>query len=103
MRTRTRIQLHYYNQQLAAKSFLGSMLTTATLVSEVRDVALLEDYQLSKLHNQTNEIHTRAVPNPIPTGCLTGGVKYSPAPSGRPAHRRLSGERGAEAGNMERK
>lgn len=60
------------------------MLTTATLVSEVRDVVLLEDYQPSKLHNRTNEIHTRAVPNPIPTGCLAGGVKYSPAPSGRP-------------------
>lgn len=80
------------------------MLTTATLVSEVRDVALLEDYQPSKLHNRTNEIHTRAVPNPIPTGCLTDGVKYFPAPSGRPAYRRrLSGERGAEDGNVERK
>lgn len=79
------------------------MLTTATLVSEVRNVALLEDYQTSKLHNQTNEIHTRAVPNPIPTGCLTGGVKYSPAPSGRPAYRRLSGEREAKDGNVERK
>lgn len=94
---------HYSNRQLAAKSFLSSMLTTATLVSEVRNVMLLEDYQPSKLHNRTNEIHTRAVPNPIPTGCFTGGVKYSPAPSRRPAYRCLSGEKGVEDGNMERK
>lgn len=65
--------------------------------SEVRcNLAVLEDYQCSKLHNWTNEIHTRTVSTPIPSGGLTGGVKYSTVPYGPPAHPRLSRESRAE-------